>query len=132
MRHSRVIRRLRWRLATWLMPRPISGGARAPQWCDGAIPKRITGAGVEIITSEPAILVHATVIGVPAVTTRLDLYNLKTGPIDVTKRIDALIAAISEDDMFSNKPIRCDAGIVAQMDQAAGEAFIYYVPFTLT
>lgn len=123
----RVIRRLRWRLAAWLMPRPMSGGARVPQWCDGAIPKRITGAAVEIVTTEPAILVHGTVVA-GVIATRLDIYNQKAGPIDVTKRVDVLIAAASEDDMFSNKPIRCDTGIIAQMDQAAGEGFIYYIP----
>lgn len=130
----RRIRRLRFRLAAWLMPRPytvtlppVSGAERVPQWCDGAIPKRITGAAVEVITGLPAILVHATIIG-GAAATRLDIYNKKEAPIDVTKRVDALIAAAGEDDMFSNKPIRCGDGIIAQMNAADGEGFVYYVP----
>ncbi len=104
--------------------------ARVPQWCGGAVAYRLAPAAVGFVfevTKSPAILVHATLVA-GAAAARLDIYNKSQAPIDVTKRVDVLIATAGDDDMFSNKPIECPEGIIAVMNQADSEGFIYYIP----
>lgn len=98
-------------------------------WRDGTIPQRITSDAVVVITSEPAILVHAMLVSGPFGTARMDIYNQKDAPIDDLKRVAViLVPGVSDNDRLSNVPIRCDAGIIAQMNANGAEGYIYYSP----
>lgn len=100
---------------------------RAPQWCDGAIPKRITGNNIVVVSPEASILVHIIVVA-GAAASRLDVYDQREGPVDTTKRIAAVIAAGSEDDGVTNMPVRCTDGIIAQFNVTDAEGWVYYIP----